>query len=864
MSWRRPRGRRLPSVAVALGAAGAVLALAAAAVAPTLAAAGDAAAVAELDRIGPDTAGLTVTGRGSVTADQAAALGHQLAEALGAAAGPGTVSVQVDPVVLAHDGAEARVRPVAFSRVAEIVALVDGDVDGGFVVPGRLADDLGLASGETVTLRRGDVTTEILISGIARPLDPELVPPELADLATAVAGSVDRDRRAIEFVVAPPGDALDVAAELAATSTVTWRHPVREQLGGAADARRARTAMLRAASAIDDPRTSLGAIVAATLRQAPGSTVGLGQVVRETDAAVAALAGPARAVGIAGQVVALAVVAAAALFAARSREVELRLAAVRGRSPLRQGLRAAVRAFPPLAVGGLVGTAAALLLVRAVTPSGALPVATVWAALAAVGIAFVPALAVVGVVTAALVATTVRVARRRRIRRLDRWPWEAAVLGLAAVAYLQLRLGGGLSDAAGPAGLHPLVLAFPVLLLAGSIGLAVRVGRRALPALRRRGGSATAARFLAVRRLAAASNQGLVLAGASALALGLVVYSAGLAASLRVAVEEKTILQLGADAIAPGAGVSADRAGGTRVLRGRGSLQPGSVEVDVLLVDPETVTRAAYWDRGLGDGTRLDDLVAALDDGTDRLPVVLAGAPVDDAVVVAVPGFRVPVEVTSRVEAFAGQGPARPLVVAALPPAVRLAPAEAGDDLEVAGRWRQEVWAAGPDAVDRLVAAGADPASVRSTQDAAARPRLVVVTWALGALQAFAALATGLALVGVLLFVASRQRATQVSYALARRMGLSPASHRAALGTEVLALLTTALVLAGVFGLAASALVAGTLDPLPDLPPAPRLTWPGGALLLLSGTLFVAGLVGAALLQRSADRVNVAEVLRGG
>jgi hypothetical protein len=877
VSWRLLRGRRLPSLTVALGAAGAVLALAAAAVAPTLAAAGDAAAVAELDRIGPAAAGIAVTGRGTVSADEVTALGDQLAADLGAAAGPGTVSVQVDPVVLAHDATEVRVRPVGFSRVDVAVTLVAGRADGGLVLPAELAEELGVSPGDRVTLRRGDVTTEAAVAGTAQPLDPVLVPLELSDLVTAADTATDAatgsGRRPIDLVVARPETALDLAAELAATTTVTWRHPARDELGGAAEARRARSAMLRAAAALDDPRTDLGAVAAATYRQTPEATVGMGQVVRETDAAVAALAGPARAVGIAGQVVALAVVAAAALFAARSREVELRLAAVRGRSPLRQGARAAVRAVPPLALGALVGTTAALLLVRAITPGGEVSLPTVWSATAAVGIAFVPALVVVGVVTAGLVATTVRVGRRRRLRRLDRWPWEAVVLGLAAIAWLQLRLGGGLSADAGPAGLHPLVLGFPVLVLVGSIGLAVRVGRRALPALRRLGGSATASRFLAVRRLAAASHQGLVLAGASALALGLVVYSAGLAASLRVAVEEKTVLQLGADAVAPGAGVSSDAADGTRVLRASGSLQPDGLEVDVLLVDPATLTRAAYWDRGLGDGASLNELLGALDADGDRLPVLLAGAPDADPVVVAVPGFRQPIEVAARVEAFAGQAPTRPLVVAAVPAAARLAPAEpgsavdagdAGVELAVAGRWRQEVWTAGPDAGDRLVAAGADPATVRSSADAAARPRLVVVTWALGALQAFAVLATGLALVGVLLFVASRQRATQVSYALARRMGLAPSSHRAALGTEVLALLTTALVLAGVFGLSATALVAGTLDPLPDLPPAPRLVWPGGALLLLSGTLLAAGLVGAALLQRSADRVNVAEVLRGG
>jgi putative ABC transport system permease protein len=140
----------------------------------------------------------------------------------------------------------------------------------------------------------------------------------------------------------------------------------------------------------------------------------------------------------------------------------------------------------------------------------------------------------------------------------------------------------------------------------------------------------------------------------------------------------------------------------------------------------------------------------------------------------------------------------------------------------------------------------------------------VAVTWALGALQALALLATGLALVGVLLFVASRQRETQISYALARRMGLRPTQHRAALSGEVLALLAIALLVATLLGVLAAALVAGGIDPLPDLRPAPRTAWPLQALSVLTAILVVAGLAGAALLQRRADRADVAEVLRRG
>ena len=148
--------------------------------------------------------------------------------------------------------------------------------------------------------------------------------------------------------------------------------------------------------------------------------------------------------------------------------------------------------------------------------------------------------------------------------------------------------------------------------------------------------------------------------------------------------------------------------------------------------------------------------------------------------------------------------------------------------------------------------------------EAAAQPRLVAVSWALTALQGFGILATVLALAGVLLFVAARQRATRISYALARRMGLQPAAHRRALVGEVLVLLLVAWTTAAGLGMLATALVAAGLDPLPDLAPSPRAAVPVGTLGALAAVLAAAGVLGALALQRGADRADIAEVMRRG
>jgi hypothetical protein len=853
---RRPVRRTRPAVALALAAATGTLALAAAAVAPTLVAAGDAATVAELARLGPDGSGFSLAGQGRLDTAAVDGLGGALADELGSAAGAASRTVRLDPVVLEHEGKDRRVRPVAGSSLPAALDVVDGGTEGGLVVPDVLADELGVAVGGTVTLRRGDRTTEQPVAGIAGTLDPERVAPSLREYAAAHVDA-DPGSRPLDLVAAPLDTALEVAVALDATVAGDWRHEA-PALGSLADARRARNRMAAVANAAADPRTPFGSTVAATVGGTPDTTVGLREVVVEAEAAVAALRGPARAAGLAGQAVALAVVAAAARFAAQDRAVALRLAAVRGRSPARQGLEAAGRAALPMAVGATLGAVAAVLVVSSLSPGSGVPAGTALAAARDALLALVAAAVVVAIVTGVDVATTVRVGRRRRWRRIGRWPWEPAVLALAVVAYLQLRAAGGVPS--GDGGLHPLVLAFPVLLLLGTVGLAVRGGRRALPALRRLGTGAPAAPFLAIRRLAAASGPGLLLAGAGALALGLVVYTAAAAASLATSVEEKAALTLGADAVAAGTDLGDPAAGSTAVLRGRGRLAPNDDGVDVLLVDPGSIADATGTAGRESDVRRL---VASLDGGGERLPVVVAGGPLPAATVLDLPGFRVPVEVVEQVEVFPGLGTTRPLVVASIDQAAALAP-PTSDGAEVAGRWWGEVWAAGPDAADRLVAAGADPAAVRTAADAASAPRLVAVTWGLAALQAFAVLATALALAGVLLFVASRQRATQVSYALARRMGLRPAAHRSALAVEVVLLLSLALVAAVLLGLLAAALVAGALDPLPDVPPAPRATVPLATVAGLVAVVLLAGAAGAAALQRGADRADVAEVLRGG
>ncbi|MFA9444693.1 hypothetical protein [Egicoccus sp. AB-alg6-2] len=851
-------GRSGSPVGLATAAAAAVLALAAAVVEPYLAAAGDAATANELARLTPGQAGLTVTATGRFSAEAAAEVGEQIAGTTGI--DPVGTTVRADPATLIHDGAEQRMRLVGQAGADLLLDVLEGDPAVGLAVPEPLADDLALRPGDRVTLQRGSATVDHRIGAIYRALDPETAPPGLGDLAMATVAT-GRSTRPLDLVFAAPDVVLDSMVDLRGGAAVSWRVPVPPDLTGRSHAAEVRSGLQDVAAAVTDPRTRIGQTIENTAGRHVEAAIGLTTVLDEADRAVSAVAAPARIAGFAGQAVALVVVGMTALFAARQRATELRLENVRGRSLPLQGLRAATRALPALLAGTVVGWAAAVgTIALANAPRGVPPPVATGAVGAA--LATVPAaLLVVGVTTAVVAGLTVRVGRVVRVRRLRRFPWELAALGLAGVAFLQLRSAGGLRSVGGVDGLSPLVLAFPLLLLVGTVGLAIRVLGRMLPRLRRIGGEAGAASFLAIRRLAAARGAGLLLTGAAATALGLVVYTAALSSSLRVAVEEKAIVQLGAAAVAP-LGENGVVEGTTTVLRNRGRLGPAGQAVDVLLVDADTFADVAFWRTELV-GAPLSGLMAGLDRTTgDRLPVLLAGGIEGAPSVLDVPGFLAPLEVVARPATLPGQSSGRPLVVADLGAADAIA-ADAGRGADWRDRWRGERWAAGADATTILVAAGADPDEVASAADVAGRARLVAVAWALGALQALAILATVLALLGVLLFVAVRQRDLQVSYALSRRMGLRPSTHAVALLYEVLALLALALALATALGMLAAAAVTGGIDPLPDLLPAPRVVVPLGALGGVLVALVVAGGLGAVTLQRAADRADVAEVLRG-
>jgi hypothetical protein len=138
------------------------------------------------------------------------------------------------------------------------------------------------------------------------------------------------------------------------------------------------------------------------------------------------------------------------------------------------------------------------------------------------------------------------------------------------------------------------------------------------------------------------------------------------------------------------------------------------------------------------------------------------------------------------------------------------------------------------------------------------------VVWTFDFLEIYAALAGAIAIGGVLLYVDTRQRQRNLSYALARRMGLLRTEHLQA-GFIELAGLT---LLGALSGLLAARIAArslyGILDAVPETPPGPR--WVGAldlSLVVLVIAVAVAA-IGAVIAQRTADGADTSELLRHG
>jgi hypothetical protein len=255
--------------------------------------------------------------------------------------------------------------------------------------------------------------------------------------------------------------------------------------------------------------------------------------------------------------------------------------------------------------------------------------------------------------------------------------------------------------------------------------------------------------------------------------------------------------------------------------------------------------------------------MARLAEPADDLPAIVAGSvrvPADP--VLSVDGVDIPIAVMGTARTFPGIVGARPVVVidrSAMDAALEsqgLSLAQAADRFEVWGHGSED------ELREFVTSNGATALSSRSAEVLRDTPRFLAVTSMLRFLLALGVLASTVVLIAGYLYLQTRQRQAETSYALTRRMGLSRASNRRSVALEVTTLLGTAFVVGGTIAAFASVAVNEDVQARAVDVAVPLFRIPMPLLAVTAAAMLLFAWIGAAFVQRGADRADVAEVMR--
>ncbi len=756
------------------------------------------------------------------------------------------------------------------------VEVIDGDGSNGALVPDSVAEPLGVGPGDEIQLSG---TAVLRIGGVYRALYKSPTSGYWSPWSEQIFRQCPDCPEQPQFILVGRDEAVRLSRDLRDPEQrdldYAWVAPIDDPSLDVDEARDVRAYAARILGEVTDRKSRLGRLFRCCGRAYGGffffrrdaefrSSMPL--VLREVDRRTATVEGPLRLLLIAGLGVAAAVVAAAAAFAVAGRRTEAAFLHAHGWGPLRFAAKASVEAFIPIVLGAAAGFGAASWLIATFGPAAqaapsARAVSITWAVAAAAA-----GLVVLGVTSGVSFIRTFEVHSLKR--RLAWVPWEILAIVGALLVLRRLNAGGALIEDPRLDILRPsaLLLAFPVLFVAGFATLGARILVEVLRRTASRASRGSPAPYLTVHRLTSLPKLTVLLVGAAALCLGIFVDSQTMVGSLRSTVDAKAGVFVGSDLqvlIDSNAPEQDDfplpitRA--TRV-KYAGSMTPGDVPFDMVGIDPDTIVGAAYWDDEFSDEP-LEDLVARLPSETGPLPVILVqgeGEPTG----MAIAQIETPIEVVGRASAFPGVSSDDPVLVVDAASLERRLGA-GGNPLDRPSA-RTEFWIAGP-TEEALASVGeleAFPLGTLTADEVKDVPFIAASIDTFSMLNILG-LAAGVLVIGVLVvYLQARQRARTVSNVLSMRMGMRDGQARAALVLELAALLLAAFVLGTMTGMIAGRLIAPLLDPLQTIPPPPLFEPPIAAALWTLVGLAVVSVGGGWLVHRRAAAIDLGEVLR--
>lgn len=324
----------------------------------------------------------------------------------------------------------------------------------------------------------------------------------------------------------------------------------------------------------------------------------LNDTVRDVSLIRQGLIGPIAPITIGGSLLALFLVAAAGSYWSDRRYAEVRLLASRGVGACGLALKAALELFIPALIGSILGIFGAFFLVKALGPSSVYDDGALGQTIITPAIGLVLGMAVMSAVAGLRAREHMEkeVGRRRSITA--KIPWELAIIAAAGVTWALLRANGAVSNQRNIPVLHVSVLVFPLLLIVGVSALFVRLLVFAIRSIRRFAAHRSNPVFLAVSRISASRVVSGVVLAAVATPIAMSLYAAALTDSSRSTLEAKGNVFVGSDVAFTTVGTidptSAAGKSGTVVSR-YGYVKIDGVEAELLVVDPATFARYAYW-----------------------------------------------------------------------------------------------------------------------------------------------------------------------------------------------------------------------------------------------------------------------------
>jgi putative ABC transport system permease protein len=755
------------------------------------------------------------------------------------------------------------------------VEMLAGTADDGVTMPDLIADALGVGVGDAVTLTgRGGRTATVVVGGIYRGLYAKPTPGYWQPWDDQIHNITCTDCAPLpQFILVARDQLIRLERQLGrGAADFTWRAPLATSSITLQEALLLRSFAADFRTAISDPGSELGALFHCCVEQvvfAQGEIAFrtyMPKVIDAVDARVAAIEAPGRILRTAGLLVASLVVAAAGMFAFGARRPESRLLHARGVRPIVVAVRGAVEAVVPCVIGGSIGVGLGALLVIVLGPDGAVA-ADVWpVAFRNAAVAILAAVLLLGLIaTIAYLGSGERASSDVSLRWI---PWELPLLAVGWLELDHLRLAGALTPGSGGVDRpSSLVLAVPILLLAGALGVGVRLFRWAAAWLRGRSGRYGSASFLAVHRLAAAPALTAALFVASGMCLGVFVEGQTLVRSLQTTVEAKAKIFVGSDVQAridrdtePIGRLPVPVTRVTRLAQA-GTLDPGGREFDLLAIDPATFASAAFWNDRFADEP-LSALVDRLDDASaTSLSVVVVGD-VSNPVTLTMQQEQIPVTVVARASAFPGAASLRPLVV------VDAAAIEGWPSLGAASlaqaRASTELWGRGDtgEVIDAFSTLDLPPFQVVTAAETMDIPSIAAVVNTFLALNALGLGAAVLVVGALLMYLQSRERSRMVAHGLSLRMGMTDLIHRRSMLIETTSLLTSSYAVGLAMALVVAVATVPLLDPLTAVRPAPLVVLPTLPMLFTFAGLALASWLACLVADVRSRHVPMGEVMR--